>query len=143
MKKSRIQKVWGLKHWSLMCYVYGWWCWVLNLIVASRRWWRGHARSSGRGFYSIVKSLVWRCRSRNNVQVYWLFYIQSNWNSLNPFMYTLKNGQTYINSFITEVPIIETSPLIFSANTGFFMVGTSVMKGLKILWCSHMHVWRG
>ena len=34
---------------------------------------------------------------------------------------------------MTEVPIIETSPLIFSVNqwTGFYMIGISVMKELK------------
>ena len=34
---------------------------------------------------------------------------------------------------MTEVPIIETSPLICRANqcVGFYMIGTSVMKKLK------------
>ena len=41
-------------------------------------------------------------------------------------------GKTTFNSFMTEVPIIETSPLIFRANqwTGFYIIGTSVMKEL-------------
>ena len=38
--------------------------------------------------------------------------------------------QQSINSFMTEVHVIETSPLICSANqwTGFCIIGTSVMK---------------
>ena len=37
-----------------------------------------------------------------------------------------------VNSFMTEVPIIETCRLICKANrwTGFYMIGTSVMKKL-------------
>ena len=36
------------------------------------------------------------------------------------------------SSFMTEVPIVEISPLICSASqrTGFYMIGTSVMKEL-------------
>ena len=37
------------------------------------------------------------------------------------------------NSCMTQVPVIETSPVICSANqwTGFYMIGNSVMKELK------------
>ena len=37
------------------------------------------------------------------------------------------------NSFMTQVPVIETSPVICSANqwTGFYMIVNSVMKELK------------
>ena len=37
------------------------------------------------------------------------------------------------SSFMTQVPVIETSPVICGANqwTGFYMIGNSVMKELK------------
>ena len=37
-------------------------------------------------------------------------------------------------SFVTDFLIIETNPLICNANqwTGFFMIGTSVMKDSKV-----------
>ena len=40
------------------------------------------------------------------------------------------SAEVILNSFMREVPIIETSPLIYRANqwTGFCMMGTSVVK---------------
>ena len=50
------------------------------------------------------------------------------------------------NSFMTQVPVIETSPVIRSANqwTGFYMIGNSVMKELKNdIECGHIRKFHG